>query len=169
MGSGYDDDLLEGIVRDAERVWEWNSGPCTPLPDTADIIFVLGSNDVRVAEHAAKLYHAGLAPLVVFSGGFGNLTEDWDRPEAEVLADAAEKAGVPRSSMLLETKATNTGENCTFTFDLLRQYFNCDKPSQLKIIAVQKPYMMRRTHACILKQWPGFLKMIKPLELCDIS
>lgn len=160
MGSGYNDALFQEILRDAEIVWEWNSGPCTQLPDTADFIFVLGSNDVRVAEHAAKLYHAGLAPLVVFSGASGALTKDWGRSEAEVLADIAEKAGVPRSSMLLETKATNTGENCTLTYDLLRQHFKCEMPSQLNIIAVQKPYMMRRTHASILKQWPGTIQSL---------
>ena len=40
----------------------------------ADIIFVLGSNDLRVAERAADLWRHKSAPLVLFSGGFGNFT-----------------------------------------------------------------------------------------------
>lgn len=40
----------------------------------ADIIFVLGSNDLRVAERAADLWRHKSAPLILFSGGFGNFT-----------------------------------------------------------------------------------------------
>ena len=39
----------------------------------ADLIFVLGSNDVRVAEYAAELYKRHLAPVILFSGGMGRL------------------------------------------------------------------------------------------------
>ena len=46
-----------------------------------DLILVLGSNDTRVAEHAADLYRRGLAPRVLFSGNSGRLTRHlFDRP-----------------------------------------------------------------------------------------
>lgn len=39
----------------------------------AELIFILGSNDIRVAEYAAELYARKLAPLLLFSGGMGRL------------------------------------------------------------------------------------------------
>ena len=36
---------------------------------------VLGNNDIRVAQHAAKLWLDGYADYILFSGDLGNLTE----------------------------------------------------------------------------------------------
>ena len=78
----------------------------------ADVILVLGSNDVRVGEHGARLFLRGLAPLMVCSGNVGRLTAGhFDKSEAETFADAAVRLGVPRSAILIEDASTNTGEN----------------------------------------------------------
>ncbi len=37
----------------------------------ADIIFVLGSNDLRVADRAVEIYKEGWAPIIVCSGKNG--------------------------------------------------------------------------------------------------
>ena len=37
----------------------------------AELIFILGSNDIRVAEYAAELYARELAPLLPFYRGMG--------------------------------------------------------------------------------------------------
>lgn len=116
----------------------------------ADVILVLGSHDTRVAEHSARLFLEGWAPLIIFSGGFGRLTGDWKRPEAEMFAEIAERSGVPRDKMILETDSTNTGENIEFTKTLL------DKKGidVQTILLVQKPYMERRAYATFKKRWP---------------
>lgn len=117
----------------------------------ADIIWVLGSHDLRVADRAADLWRGGLAPLVVFSGGFGNFTESvFEKPEAELLADRAVELGVPREKTLIENKSANTGENVAFTRSLLAGR----NLSVSSAIAVQKPYMERRTYATVRAQWP---------------
>ena len=119
--------------------------------EPADLIFVLGSHDLRVADHAADLFHRGLAPLVVLSGGLGRLTAgSWTRPEAEMFADVLRARGVPETAVLLEARSTNTGENIRFTRELLAAR---NLPVR-SIIAVQKPYMERRAFASIQKQWP---------------
>ena len=116
----------------------------------ADAIVVLGSHDIQVGEYAAKLYLDGWAPLLVFSGGVGRLTEDWQKPEAEVFAEAAMRLGVPKDKILLEDQSTNTGENIQLTKTLLSE-----KDVDVKtIILVQKPYMERRAYATCRKQWP---------------
>lgn len=116
----------------------------------ADCMIVLGSNDVRVAEYAAGLFKQGLAPIVVFSGHKGQLTEKWERSEAEVYAEAAIAAGLPREAILIENKSTNTGENLLFSRKLLEKL----GVNPRSVLLVQKPYMERRTYATARKVWP---------------
>jgi uncharacterized SAM-binding protein YcdF (DUF218 family) len=87
----------------------------------------------------------------VFSGHLGSLTSGmWERPEAEIFADVAAARGVPRESMLIEARATNTGENVVFSRALLEQRGIVAR----RAIAVQKPYMERRTLATFQRRWP---------------
>jgi len=117
----------------------------------SDCIVVLGSHDTRVAERGAELFVDGWAPLVVFSGHLGSLTSGmWTRPEAEVFAEIAVERGVPRDRILLESRSTNTGENVDFTRQLLAQ----KDLEPRRAIAVQKPYMERRTLATFSSRWP---------------
>ncbi len=118
----------------------------------ADVIMVLGSNDVRVAEHGADVYLRGLAPVILFSGHVGRLTAGrFIKSEAETFADAARARGVPDDAILIEAASTNTGENITRSRALLAG--RGITPS--RVILVQKPYMERRALATFTRQWPG--------------
>lgn len=120
-------------------------------PEKADCILVLGSHDLRVAERGAELWLQGWAPLLIFSGGLGNFTRGiWEESEADQFARIAVEKGVPRESIYVENKSTNTGENILFTRQLL-QTKNIDPAS---FIVVQKPYMERRSYATFKKHWP---------------
>jgi uncharacterized SAM-binding protein YcdF (DUF218 family) len=131
----------------------------------ADCIVALGSHDTRVAERAAELYLASWAPLVVMSGGLGSLTSGlWTRPEAEVFADVAVSMGVPRERLLLESRSTNTGENVSFTRRLLAERGVLPRSA----IAVQKPYMERRTLATFGARWPE-LELVVTSPLLDFD
>ena len=136
-------------LRDARLIWDYHHVHHTLAP--ADAIIVLGSHDTRVAERGAEAFLAGWAPLIVFSGNLGALTtEIWTRPEAEIFAEVAEKKGVPRERMLLEPRATHTGENVSFSRELLAARGIHPR----RVIAVQKPYMERRTLATFGQRWP---------------
>lgn len=117
----------------------------------ADAIVALGSHDTRVAERAAEVFLEGWAPVLVTSGATGALTEGWTRTEAEVFADVAAARGVPRERILTEARSTNTGENVVFSRALLAE--RGIEPRT--VIAVQKPYMERRTLATFEARWPG--------------
>ncbi|MEH0688698.1 YdcF family protein [Vibrio cholerae] len=119
--------------------------------ERCDGLLVLGSNDVRVAEHAAKLYLDGWAKTVIFSGGAGRLTQGlFTDSEADTFAQIAIDMGVPRRDIVIENQATNTGENLLFSAEKLQQ-LNIQLDS---ILLVQKQYMERRCYAAFLKQWP---------------
>ena len=134
----------------AKILWDYNNIE-TPLKK-ADIILGLGNSDIRCAEHAAKLFLNGYAPLLIFSGKHGRLTKDvFKKTEAEVFADVAIKKGAPKNKILLEVNATNTGENIKFSRSLLE-----DKKIKVdSVIIVTKPYMLRRAYATFMNFWPG--------------
>ena len=133
----------------AQVLWDYHHVNHALSP--ADAVMVLCSHDTRVAARGAELYHQGLAPLLIFSGGLGSITRRlMATPEAEVFAEAAARAGVPRERMLIESRSTNTGENVAFTRQLL-----AERGLDLRrFILVQKPYMERRTFATFKKVWP---------------
>jgi uncharacterized SAM-binding protein YcdF (DUF218 family) len=69
---------------------------------------------------AARLYHAGRAPLVVLSGGTldQSLTAT---SEASAMATFIEDLGVPASALLLEDQSRTTSENAINTIALLHE------------------------------------------------
>jgi uncharacterized SAM-binding protein YcdF (DUF218 family) len=143
--------MSESLINElATKIWDYHH--LNHTLEKSDVILVLGSNDLRVAEYAAELYLQGWAPLIVFSGNAGALTrERFNRPEAEVFAEVALRRGVPESAMLLEAESTNTGENVVFSRRILESK-GIDPNS---LIIVQKPYMERRAYATFMKFWPG--------------
>ena len=122
----------------------------------SDLILVFTSNDLRVAEYAAKLYKDGWAPMIVFSGNHPHGGNDdlramqWGMPEAEKFREVALAHDVPDEKIIVENKSTNTGENAKFSYNLLKER-NMLPGS---IILLQKPYMERRTWTSFKKQWP---------------
>ena len=133
----------------ARTLWDYHHVGHTL--EKADCIIALGSHDTRVAERAADVSLEGWAPLLVCSGYLGALTRTmWTRPEAEIFADVAAARGVPRDRILVESRSTNTGENVAFSRRLLAERGLTPQ----KAIAVQKPYMERRTLATFVQRWP---------------
>ncbi|MFC3518388.1 YdcF family protein [Streptomonospora nanhaiensis] len=152
---------LDGEAHTLARVlWDFHTRPARqPEPGAGhDLILVLGSHDVRVAAHAARLWQRGTAPLVVISGDRGRRTGGdgrtprWERPEAHVFADAARAAApIPDSALLLETGATNTGENFTRSRALVEA---AQIPVRAAVVTA-KPYMAQRALATAAVHWPS--------------
>ncbi|MGH0141307.1 UNVERIFIED_CONTAM: hypothetical protein FKN15_073694 [Acipenser sinensis] len=126
--------------------------PMLLLPFQSDVIIGLGCHDIRVAERSASLFLEGWASWLLFTGYLGNQTAGvWQRPEAEIFTDVAVKMGVPRDRILLETGATNTGENIRFSYQILME----QSIPACRVILVQQPFMERRVYATFLQQWPA--------------
>ncbi len=133
----------------AEIIWDYHQ--VGHVLEKTDCMLVLCSNDLRVAERSAELFHEKWAPLIVFSGQIGKLTEGlFQGSEAECFAARAMELGVPNDKILIEDQATNTGENIRFSRTLLAS--RGLHPSSF--LLVQKPYMERRTIATFEKVWP---------------
>jgi uncharacterized SAM-binding protein YcdF (DUF218 family) len=133
----------------AKVLWDYNK--LNHSLKNVDCIITLGSHDLRVAERGTQLYLEGYAPSIVFSGGFGRLTEKkWNKPEAEMFAEIAIRMGIPEDVIMIEQKSTNTGENFLFTRELLEK----ERFTISSAIVVTKPYMERRAYATVKKIWP---------------
>ena len=142
---------MNARVRDlAGKLWDYHQ--LHHEVSHADVIMVLCSYDLTVAERGAQLFLEGWAPLLVFSGGLGAITKHlWTVPEADQFAAIAVGKGVPRGKILIENRSTNTGENVLFTKQLLAERGMDPR----KFMLVQKPYMERRAYATFMKVWPG--------------
>jgi uncharacterized SAM-binding protein YcdF (DUF218 family) len=136
----------------ARRIWDFLILGHEPIP--GDVIVALGTNDLRVAEFAADLYHGGFGRLLVCSGAIAHqgdlLATPWDRTEAEMYAEVAVARGVPPDRILLEPRAHNTAENIRFSRELLAA--RAIRPRNI-VLAV-KPFMQRRTWASMAVEWP---------------
>lgn len=136
------------IIKNAKIIWDFlHTGDEI---GKADCIFTMGSNDLRVAERSAELYHRGCADVMIFSGGLGRFTKsNWNQSEAETFAQIAVKLGVPEDKIIMKSKSTNSGENVVFTRRLTESLgLNLNS-----FILVQKPYMEKRALATFLKHW----------------
>ena len=143
------DDIIR-VSMDAKMIYDFLREVPAPA-GKADMILALGSHDRRVPGYAADLYLSGIAPLLVCTGGLGRITMNlWTEPEAEIFGRICREKGVPAEHLLLECRASNTGENFTFTRSLLEEQGLSPKSG----LIVCKPYMNKRALATGQKQWP---------------
>ena len=139
-------------LRHAQTIFAFHQLNHRPVP--ADAMIVLGTNDTRVAGFAADLYHRGLSPLIVVTGGIAHqndlLATGWDRPESEIFAALLAERGVPYDNLLLESEAANTGENIAFS----RRILTTAEYHPRSVLIVVKPFMQRRAFATHAVEWP---------------
>ncbi len=130
-------------------IWDYMHMNMTPR--RADCIIGFGNYNEDIPRRAAALYHQGLAPKVLFTGGLGRNTLGlWSGSEAERFAQIAMECGVPRADIITETKSTNTGENIAFTQQTLQDL----GLSVGSILGVHHPFMERRIYAALKIYWP---------------
>ena len=69
--------------------------------------------------HAARLYKAGKAPVLILSGGLAYA--EGTMSEAASMQTFLRDLGVPDAAMLLEERSVNTRENAQYTAKLMRE------------------------------------------------
>lgn len=145
--------LHPGIAREERRdaLLLWRYLRLDQALHPCDAAVGLGSHDLGVATHAVELYHRGMYPVIVFTGGSSPTTRDrFPRGEAVHYREHALALGVPGTAMLLDPHATNTGANIVNSRALLTAAGY--RPRSLLLIS--KPYAERRTRATARKLWP---------------
>jgi uncharacterized SAM-binding protein YcdF (DUF218 family) len=153
-----------GIAASLDIAWDYMR--LVHRPEPADAILTLGSFDPQAAVHAASLWKAGFAPVIIMSGGIAHrgdvLDTGWNRSEAQVFAEVAMGEGVPPGAILLEDRAQNTGDNFVFGLSVAERANVRPK----KLLVVAKPYMTRRGFATGRKLRPD-LELLMQCEQID--
>src|SRR5512144_2595848 len=82
--------------------------------ERSDVIFIPGGSHPQLMEKAAGLYHQGLSPYILPSGGYNpsltNYKSEWSFLRATGL-----EFNVPEYAILKEDQAGNTFENADFS------------------------------------------------------
>ncbi len=141
--------IPDALRADVEALWDYHDMHQTVRP--SDVGIGLGSHDLGVATFTATLYQQGTIPCVVFTGANAPTTiERFPRGEAVHYREHAIELGVPAEAILIETQATNTGQNIEFTRNLL-----ADEGIEVEsAILISRPYQQRRVYATAKKLWP---------------
>ncbi|WAC90217.1 YdcF family protein [Mycobacterium sp. Aquia_213] len=148
-------------------LWEFLA-PQDSIRGRHDCIFVFGGNDLKVPERAAALWCEGAASDVLVTGKQGAYSAHFEKSEAQTFADRMVGGGVTRNSIVIEDAASNTGENVAYGMAKLAEIGLEPK----RIIAVSKPFLMRRCIATFCKQFPAVdvtacPPIGRPLEFID--
>ncbi|MDO3109825.1 YdcF family protein [Mycobacteroides abscessus] len=134
-----DDQQYNSLI---EPVWEFLA-ITDRIAGRYDCIFVFGGTDLSVPLHASRLWKQGAAPILLVTGGHGSLNEDQAGSEAAVFSNFLIESGVDPGAIVIETKASNSGENVEYGLAKLTKQ---GIPVR-RVIAVAKPFIMRR---CVL-------------------
>lgn len=126
------------------------------LQDTteqADVIIVLGSGLrkdgrpgpalTRRTRHGADLWHEGIAPLVLCTGG---QSEYYPRTEAAACREILLAAGLPAGAILMEERSRSTEENAIYSKRIL------DQKQLTHVVLVSDSYHMLRARWLFSKQ-----------------
>ncbi len=145
----------------ARALYDYLSTPDSGAPATCDAVIGFGVFDLRVAALCGALHAAGRARRIIFTGGIGAGTADLGRPEADAFADELIRLypSVDRTSVILENRSTNTGENVRFTLDLIaRTHPELTPGAGLRtVLLVASPARLRRVRLTWKKHAPAAL------------
>ena len=95
--------------------------------------------------HSARLYHEGVAPRIIISGGNWQIGDTGRPSEASVVRELLLSLGVPATDIIIEEKSRTTRENFLFTDALLRQ-LGLEGPLALVTSATHMPRAMRNAN-----------------------
>lgn len=103
----------------------------------ADIILVPGGSNFQQMERAAELYHKGLAPYILPSGGYNPKINEI---EWNYLRRIGLELGVPEEAILREDQAKNTFDNARNSLEVIKSM----KLNVKNVIMVCKAHHSRR-------------------------
>lgn len=140
------------------------------MPDAparpSDVGFLFGTRH-GVEEFCAAtlaLWKSGMFRVLLVSGG---VTPGDARPEAEAIGARLVELGMPPSSLVLETLATNTGQNVVLGRAALAEVI--DLGAVRSVLAIGKACAARRYLMTLERHWPGLALSICPVNYFGVA
>lgn len=132
---------------------------------TSDLGFLFGTRHgvPEFCEAAFELWRNGMFSRLLVSGG---RTASWPLAEADVIAERLLELGIPESVLILETAATNTGENVRFGRARVAEVM--DLAAIRSVVVIGKICSTRRYLMTLQKHWPGLSLSVCPVNYFSI-
>lgn len=126
--------LLFGVLAAAVVPGFLLEGPYVPLQSSDAIVVISGDEALARYRDGIRLYRAGWAPKLIFSGAA------WDgtHSNAEVMRGLALSDGVPETAILVDPNADDTYGNAVHTRELMEAH------GLKSAILVTSPYHLQR-------------------------
>jgi uncharacterized SAM-binding protein YcdF (DUF218 family) len=112
---------------------------------------------------AYELWAEGMFKRLLVTGG---QTGELSRSEAEIIGEQLVKSGVPESALILETAATNTGENVQL--GRLKVAEVMDIAAIQSVLVIGKISSTRRYLMTLQRHWPGLRMSVCPVNYFGI-
>src|ERR1700759_505694 len=132
----------------------------TPLRP-ADLLFVFGTRDDEAlrAETACRLWREGLFRHAIVSGG---VTPGSVLSECAIIKPLMIEGGIPADIILEENRATNTGENVTFSLPVIEVALGLNNIRS--VICLGNTWTGRRYAMTLHRHWPEVEKMLLTVD-----
>jgi uncharacterized SAM-binding protein YcdF (DUF218 family) len=127
----------------------------------SDLGFLFGTRHgvPEFCEAAHALWQAGMFNRLLVSGG---RTGSSPLAEADVIAERLVGLGMPESVLILETAATNTGENVRFGRARVAEVM--DIAAIQSVVVIGKICSTRRYLMTLQRHWPGLSLSVSPVN-----
>ena len=124
--------------------------PAVPAqPSSLGFLFGTRHGVEEFCQETCALWQAGMFRKLLVSGG---ATAGNPQPEALVIAERLVQLGVPESILILETQATNTGENVILGRRRVGEDMDVNQVDSVLVIG--KVCAMRRYLMTMARHWP---------------
>src|SRR5712675_2000111 len=127
----------------------------------ADLLFVFGTREdvARRVDEAFRLWREGLFRWSIVSGG---VTPGSTLSECAIIKAAMVARGIPPERILEEHRATNTGENVTFSLPILEAALGL--ANIRSVICLGNTWTARRYPMTLHRHWPDVEKMLVTVD-----
>jgi uncharacterized SAM-binding protein YcdF (DUF218 family) len=131
----------------------------------SDLGFLFGTRHgvPEFCKAAYGLWHNGMFRRLLVSGG---RTGSLPLAEADVIAEQLVGLGMPETVLILETAATNTGENVRFGRARVAEVM--DPAAIRSVVVIGKICATRRYLMTLQKHWPGLRVSVFPVNYFSV-
>lgn len=134
------------------------------LPSDLGFLFGTRHGVEQFCGATLALWQRGMFHTLLISGG---ATAGDPEPEAEAIARRLEQLGMPRTAMILETAAANTGDNVIFGVRKLDEVM--DRSTLRSVLLIGKACSLRRYLMTLERHWPGLAVSAYPVNYFGVA
>ena len=149
---------------DLQRIADYMMPAFPPRPSDLGFLFGTRHGVPEFCRAALALWEQGMFARLLVSGG---RTGDLTRAEADIIAEELVGLGMPASALILETAATNTGENVRFGRSRVAQVMDVD--TVRSVLVIGKVCSTRRYLMTLQRHWPGLAMSVCPVNYFGVE